>query len=41
MLHHIWSLLLRGELYRAPVENPERIADLGTGTGIWACDMVG
>lgn len=36
--HHMWSLMLRGELYIAPVENPHRILDVGTGTGIWAID---
>lgn len=37
--HHIWRLLLHGRLYTAPLSNPQRILDLGTGTGIWAIDM--
>jgi ubiquinone/menaquinone biosynthesis C-methylase UbiE len=38
--HHIYSLLLGGELYRAPIgKNPQRVLDLGTGTGIWAMDF--
>jgi ubiquinone/menaquinone biosynthesis C-methylase UbiE len=30
---------MRGELFQAPVKNPQRILDLGTGTGIWAIDI--
>ena len=37
--HHILSLLLDGELYRAPLEDPHTILDVGTGTGIWAIDI--
>jgi methylase of polypeptide subunit release factors len=37
--HHIFSLLLDGELHMAPLKSPQRILDLGTGTGIWAVDM--
>ncbi|PYH85171.1 methyltransferase [Aspergillus uvarum CBS 121591] len=37
--HHIYSMLLKGELHRAPVQNPARVLDLGTGTGIWAIDF--
>ncbi|KAJ5899083.1 hypothetical protein N7495_003827 [Penicillium taxi] len=39
LAHHIWRLLLDGELYKAPIENPQKILDLGTGTGIWALDI--
>jgi ubiquinone/menaquinone biosynthesis C-methylase UbiE len=31
--------MLKDELHLAPLENPQRILDLGTGTGIWAMDM--
>ncbi|GLI79699.1 hypothetical protein PoHVEF18_008039 [Penicillium ochrochloron] len=33
-----WLLLFKGELFNAPVKNPQKILDLGTGTGIWAID---
>jgi ubiquinone/menaquinone biosynthesis C-methylase UbiE len=32
-------MLLEGELNRAPVKNPARVLDIGTGTGIWAIDF--
>jgi methylase of polypeptide subunit release factors len=40
-LHHeIMLELLGGALHKAPlVRNPQRILDVGTGTGIWAIDM--
>jgi methylase of polypeptide subunit release factors len=40
-LHHeIILQMLGGELHKAPiVEDPQRILDVGTGTGIWAIDM--
>ncbi|KGO47378.1 hypothetical protein PEX1_004680 [Penicillium expansum] len=34
-----WLLMLKGELHKAPVKNPQKILDLGTGTGIWALDI--
>lgn len=38
---HQWlTMMLNDELYLAPIgENPQRILDVGTGTGIWAIDM--
>ncbi|KAJ5461204.1 uncharacterized protein N7458_002756 [Penicillium daleae] len=33
-----WLMLLKGEPFKAPVKNPQKILDLGTGTGIWAMD---
>ena len=39
-LHHeIMVLLLDGALHTAPLYNPQRILDVGTGTGIWAVEM--
>lgn len=40
MVHHIWMLILRGELFRAPItKKVQRVLDVGTGTGIWAIDF--
>lgn len=35
----IETLRLDGELHLAPIVNPQRVLDLGTGTGIWAIDF--
>jgi SAM-dependent methyltransferase len=38
--HHIWRLMIGGGLFRAPINaNPQRVLDLGTGTGIWSIDF--
>ncbi|KIW92554.1 uncharacterized protein Z519_06401 [Cladophialophora bantiana CBS 173.52] len=39
LLHHVQSMVLGGELYKAPIEAPQRILDIGTGTGIWAIQI--
>lgn len=40
MVHHIWRLILNGDLFRAPISrNVQRVLDIGTGTGIWAIDF--
>ncbi|KAF2099340.1 S-adenosyl-L-methionine-dependent methyltransferase [Rhizodiscina lignyota] len=40
LAHHMYLLTLDGKLHLAPIENnPHRILDVGTGTGIWAIDM--
>ncbi|RMJ09508.1 hypothetical protein CDV36_010849 [Fusarium kuroshium] len=40
LVHHLYCMALGGELYLAPIsENPQRVLDLGTGTGIWAIDF--
>lgn len=39
LLHHIYNLALGGELHRSPVKEPQRVLDLGTGTGVWAIDF--
>jgi methylase of polypeptide subunit release factors len=38
--HEILLQLLQGELHKSPIgKTPERILDVGTGTGVWAIDM--
>jgi len=40
LLHHVFLLVLGGRLHRAPIpKHPQRVLDLGTGTGIWAIDF--
>jgi hypothetical protein len=40
MVHHWYRLTLRGALFRAPiVKNPQKVLDIGTGTGIWAIEF--
>lgn len=38
--HHVFQLVLNGKLMLAPISpNPQRILDIGTGTGFWAIDI--
>ena len=37
--HHIYRLCLGGALFRAPINNPQSVLDIGTGTGIWAIEF--
>ncbi|KAA8907226.1 S-adenosyl-L-methionine-dependent methyltransferase [Sphaerosporella brunnea] len=39
MHHEVLLTLQEGKLYNVPLENPQKILDVGTGTGIWAIDM--
>ncbi|OJD29113.1 methyltransferase [Diplodia corticola] len=39
LIHHIYGMLLGGRLILAPIPHPQRIVDLGCGTGIWAMDV--
>ncbi|KAK0647979.1 S-adenosyl-L-methionine-dependent methyltransferase [Cercophora newfieldiana] len=37
--HHMFLLLNNNKLFHAPLENPQSVLDVGTGTGIWAVDF--
>ena len=39
LFHHLFLSLLGGRLWTAPLGNPHRVLDVGTGTGIWAIDF--
>ncbi|KAI9848913.1 MAG: hypothetical protein M1830_007259, partial [Pleopsidium flavum] len=40
LVHHIHRLVIDGKLLRAPIgSNPQRVLDVGTGTGIWAIEF--
>ncbi|KAK2028991.1 TAM domain methyltransferase [Colletotrichum zoysiae] len=39
MKHAMVVHLCSGKLHSAPLRNPQRVIDIGTGTGIWAIDM--
>lgn len=37
--HYLMNILNGGLLHRAPLQDPQRILDIGTGAGNWAIDM--
>ncbi|KAK3366571.1 S-adenosyl-L-methionine-dependent methyltransferase [Podospora didyma] len=39
IMHQMMLIYDKGKLFQAPVENPQRLLDVGTGTGIWAVDF--
>lgn len=40
LLHHLFKMILGGELFTAPLPaSPQRVLDVGTGTGIWAIEF--
>ncbi|TQB73934.1 hypothetical protein MPDQ_005413 [Monascus purpureus] len=40
MTHHIFRLALGGDLCITKLDHPQRILDVGTGTGIWAIESI-
>ncbi|OJD21863.1 hypothetical protein ACJ73_06793 [Blastomyces percursus] len=39
LAHHGYMLLKEQKLYLAPINKPQKVLDVGTGTGIWAIDF--
>lgn len=39
MQHHIWKQINDSKLHLAPLRDPKRILDIGTGSGIWPIEM--
>ncbi|KAF2457724.1 S-adenosyl-L-methionine-dependent methyltransferase [Lineolata rhizophorae] len=39
LVHHVYLLTQKGALFAAPIKNPKRALDIGTGTGLWALDF--
>lgn len=39
MQHHMFKLVMENKLYHVPLENPQQILDVGTGSGIWPIEM--
>ncbi|KAF2268107.1 S-adenosyl-L-methionine-dependent methyltransferase [Lojkania enalia] len=37
--HHMFLILLDNKLHLAPISDPQKVLDLGCGTGIWAIDF--
>jgi ubiquinone/menaquinone biosynthesis C-methylase UbiE len=37
--YEIIKVLFKGRSYHAPLKDPQRILDIGTGTGKWAIEM--
>lgn len=39
MQHHMFKMVIDGQLFLAPLQQPKRILDIGTGSGIWPIEM--
>jgi len=37
--HHLFVMTLDNQLYLAPLDNPQKVLDIATGTGIWAIEF--
>jgi trans-aconitate methyltransferase len=37
--HHCFLMMRNGRLFSAPLRNPQRVLDVGTGTGLWVMDF--
>jgi len=37
--HHLFRITFGNRLFFAPINDPKRAIDIGTGTGIWAVDF--
>ncbi|KAL2012009.1 hypothetical protein VTN00DRAFT_4727 [Thermoascus crustaceus] len=40
MQHHLFKTVHHGRIFFSPVQNPLRILDIGTGSGIWPIELV-
>lgn len=38
IIHHIFTLALKGDICKTKLENPQSILDVGTGTGLWVSE---
>jgi ubiquinone/menaquinone biosynthesis C-methylase UbiE len=39
MQHHMFKMVMDGKLFHVPLEDPQKILDIGTGSGIWPIEM--
>ncbi|KAK6527520.1 hypothetical protein TWF694_004503 [Orbilia ellipsospora] len=39
LVHHTMTIAMQGQLHVAPLDKPQKIMDIGTGTGVWAIEM--
>lgn len=39
MQHHMFKMVMDGKLFHVPLQDPKKILDIGTGSGIWPIEM--
>lgn len=39
MQHHMFKMAMDGKLFQVPLQDPKKILDIGTGSGIWPIEM--